>query len=386
MERRNSIRRAQSYAADAREAAREFHAAVAQPDSGPVVFFCSSEYELEALSEELGRLFAGAQVVGCTTAGEIGPEGCRNHSLSGVSLPAGSFTAVSGLIDDLQRFESARGEALVQNLLQRLESRKAGADANNTFALLLIDGLSMREEPVARALQHALGKVPLVGGSAGDGLNFVRTHVYFDRGFHTDSAVLMLVTTSLPFRIFLTQHFVPTEQRVVVTSADAGHRVVRELDGRPAAEEYARLIGTTVQELRPARFAESPMVVMIGGKNHVRSIRKAEPDGSLTFFCAIEEGVVMRVARGADLVGNLGRTFEWVRNVIGLPQLVIGCNCILSKLEIERSGIAERVDVVLRANNVIGFNGYGELYRGLHVNQTFTGIAIGAEPLEAARG
>lgn len=319
---------------------------------------------------------------GCTTAGEIGPTGCRNRSLTGASFPAGSFNAVSGRIDRLQQFEIAAGQAFAQELLQRLESHAPQADPDNSFALLLIDGLSVREEPVTRALQSALGKLPLFGGSAGDGLNFGMTQVYFDGGFHTDSAVLVLVTTSLPFRIFKTQHFVPTDQRVVVTAADAEHRIVREIDGWPAAEAYARLVGANVKNLDPLRFAASPVVVLIDGTNYVRAIQKANPDGSLTFFCAIEKGLVLRVARGVDLVENLEHAFAGIQAAIGQPQLVIGCDCILRKLEITERGLLDRVEAVFLANNVIGFNSYGEQYRGVHVNQTLTGIAIG----EAANG
>ena len=381
MENRTRIRRAQSCATDAREAAREFHAAVAQPEMALVMFFCSSEYDLEVLAEEMGRLFAGVQVIGCTTAGEIGPQGCRDHSITGASFPAGTFAAASGRIDGLQQFEIARGQSLVQDLLQRLESLEPGADANNSFAFLLIDGLSVREEPVTSALQGALGKFPLVGGSAGDGLNFGTTHVYFDGGFHADSAVLVLVTTPLPFMTFKAQHFVQTEQRVVVTAADAERRIVMELDGRPAVEEYARLAGTGIANLDPLRFAASPVVVLIDGTNYVRSIQKANPDGSLTFFCAIEEGVVLRVARGEDLEENLEQSFAGIRAAIGPPQLVLGCDCILRKLEIVQSGLVERVDAVFRDNNVIGFNTYGEQFHGVHVNQTLTGVAIGSAPM-----
>jgi hypothetical protein len=60
------IRRAQSCATDARDAAREFHAAVVQPNMALVVFFCSVEYDLDILAAELRRLFAGVHVIGCT--------------------------------------------------------------------------------------------------------------------------------------------------------------------------------------------------------------------------------------------------------------------------------------------------------------------------------
>ena len=380
MDGRSRIRRAQSCAPDAGDAAREFHAAVAQPDMALVVFFCSVQYDLEILASELSRLFAGVQVIGCTTAGEIGPRGYRDHSISGASFPSDSFAVTCGRIDRLQQFESIQAQSLAQDLMQRLESLEPRADPSNSFGFLLIDGLSVREEPVTRALQNAFGKLPLVGGSAGDGLSFGRTQVYSDGSFHTDSAVLALVTTHVPFRIFKTQHFVPTNQRLVVTAADAEHRVVMEIDGLPAAESYARFVGTDVQSLDPMRFAEQPIVVLIDGTNYVRSIQKANPDGSLTFFCAIEEGIVLRGARGVDLVGNLKETFAGIQAAIGQPQLVVGCDCILRKLEITEQGLVDRVEEVFQANNTIGFSSYGEQYLGVHVNQTLTGIAIGELP------
>src|SRR5665811_2066334 len=146
--------------------------------------------------------------------------------------------------------------------------------------------------------------------------------------FHTDSAVLALVTTQVPFRIFKTQHFVPTDQRVVVTAADSEHRIVNEIDGWPAAERYAQILGTDVKSLDPIRFAEQPIVVVIDGTNYVRSIQKVNPDGSLTFFCAIEEGLVLRVAKGVDLLENLEQVFTQIHAAIGQPQLVLGCDCI----------------------------------------------------------
>ncbi len=321
--------------------------------------------------------------MGCTTAGEIGPAGYREHSLTGASFPASSFHAVSGRIDCLQQFKIAAGQALVQELLQKLESHAPQAEPENSFALLLIDGLSMREEPVTRALQSALGRLPLVGGSAGDGVNFDRTYVYFEGRFHSDSAVLILATTRLPFKLFKTQHFVATGERLVVTEADPALRIVKEINGLPAAQEYARILGIDVHDLAPKRFAAWPVVVLIDGTNYVRSIQKVNPDDSLTFYCAIENGLVLRVAKGVDLVENLEQAFMQIRKEIGPPQLVLGCDCILRKLEISQSSLTDRVGEIFLRNNAIGFNTYGEQFQGVHINQTLVGIAIGTDSMEA---
>lgn len=371
------FRTAHSRADEARGAVRELHAGLAQDDAALVVFFCSSEYDLAALADEVNRLFVGVDVIGCTTAGEIGPAGYCQKSLSGASFSARAGVAASAQLARLQQFEPGAGQAFAHALLQRLEARAPAAEPGNTFALMLIDGLSVREEPVVRALQRALGKIALFGGSAGDDLQFARTWVFHAGAFHADSVVLLLFHTKLPFRLFKTQHFVSGNERLVVTEADAAQRIVREINGLPAAQEYARMVGCPLAELGPRHFAASPVVVLIDGDQYVRAIQKVNPDGSLTFYCAIDEGVVLRVAHGRAMLANLEQTFGQLRAEIGRFELALGCDCILRNLEASESGVRPAIGELLRQNNVVGFSSYGEQYGGVHINQTLTGIAIG---------
>jgi hypothetical protein len=206
---------------------------------------------------------------------------------------------------------------------------------------------------------------PLVGGSAGDGLNFGKTYVYADGSFRSDTAALTLVTTRLPFSVFKTQHFVPTDQRLVITKADTTQRVVMEINGLPAAQEYARILGVDMLDVNPGRFAASPVVVLIDGNSYVRSIQKVNLDDSVTFFCAIEEGLVLRVARGVNLVENLEQTLAEICAEIGPPQLVLSFDCVLRRLEIAQGHLEDRVGSIFRRHNAIGFNTYGEQFRGV---------------------
>lgn len=372
-----SIQVAHSLATNPVQAVREFHAGVAQPNAALVLFFCSSSYDLNVVAQEINRLFPDSRVVGCTTAGEIGPAGCREGSLVGVSFSADTFTAATGYVDQLGQFQITRGHSLATHLLQELEESAPQMHAQNSFAITLIDGLSVREEPVARALQNALGAIPLVGGSAGDGLNFAVTHVFADGAFRSGSAVLAVVTTLSPVRVFKTQHFVPTDQRLVITEADSARRIVKEINGYPAATEYARLLGVNVSDLNPGRFAVSPVVVLIDGNNYVRSIQRIEDDGSIRFYCAIEQGLVLRVARGVDIVENLEHAFTEMRHEIGSPELVLCFDCILRRLEIVHAGLESRMGSIFQENRAIGFNTYGEQFKGVHVNQTLTAVALG---------
>ncbi len=379
---RRGIRIAQSCAADPRDAVDEFFAGVAQTDMSLVVFFCSSAYDRDALAARMARRFAGVTVIGCTTAGEIGPAGCLDGSITGTSLSTGACTVVTRPIEGLQRLEVGDGQAVARDLLREMDDIQPEHEGRHRFAFLLVDGLSAREELLAYSVQEALGEVPLVGGSAGDALSFASTHVYAGGRFLSDGAVLALVSTPLRVKTFKTQHFVPTEERLVVTEADPSRRVVKEINGLPAAEEYARLLGVPVGDLAPIHFAASPVVVLIDGANYVRSIQKVNQDGSLTFYCAIERGVVLREATGMDLVTNLEQALARVRAEVGRPELVLACDCILRKLEIAQTGLNAAVSDILRRHHAVGFNTYGEQFCGVHVNQTLTGVALGVGPGE----
>lgn len=371
------VRKGFSESPDPVRAAQELYEMIAQPEISLAIFFCAPEYDRNLLGRELGRHFDGVKLIGCTTAGEITPNGYRRGSLTGVSIVGEDFRTAVGRIDNLSAFKLVEAENLVQTLRSDLERQGSKPTGENTFGFLLIDGLSLQEEAVVSALYQSLKDIRIVGGSAGDGEHFQKTGVYHDGEFRSDSAVFTLVCTSSPFEVFKTEHFVSGTEKMIVTEADCSRRIVTEINGFPAGREYARLVGLEVEKLSPMIFATFPVVVRLGGDYYVRSIQKVNDDESLTFFCAIDEGIVLTVAQGVDMIENLDTLFQRILENIGRPQIVLGCDCILRHLELDRKGIKAQVSDIFLNNQVIGFSTYGEQYNAMHVNQTFTGVAIG---------
>lgn len=343
-----------------------------------VVIFTSFNGDLEGLATALTTAFGPVPVVGCTTAGEIGAHGYTMGTVMAVGLAAPDFAASAVLLRDLSTLDLRASSGAVRQTLQEIRAAAPQFKRDQMFAFTLIDGLSGSEEAVVSALHGALGEIPLCGGSAGDCLRFSRTQVLQGGRWHDNAALFVLVATSLPFRVFKTEHFTVGEERAVVTAAELNRRTVTEINAEPAAFEYARVVGLEVETLTPMVFANHPMVVRVGGANFVRSIQKVNDDGSLTFFCAIDEGIVLRVARGIDLAENLDELFTGLRAELGIPVLTFGFDCILRGLEMDEKGIRRTVGAMMADNNVFGFATYGEQFQAMHVNQTFTGIAIGA--------
>ena len=88
----------------------------------------------------------------------------------------------------------------------------------------------------------------------------------------------------------------------MVTSSDPDRRIVHEFNARVAAQEFALAVGIMPDALTPFSFASHPVVVRVGGEYYCRSIQKLNPDGSLSFFCAIDNSIVASIAQPTGMV------------------------------------------------------------------------------------
>jgi hypothetical protein len=340
-----------------------------------VLVFVSPFYDPHQFIAEMTLRFADTPVYGCTTAGELAPDGWEENSVVALAFSAADFAVLSQPVFDLTNFQVEEGRRIGRELRKGLLRREA--EGKRSFGLVLIDGMCKREEAIMSAIYASLDDTPLVGGSAGDGLRFERTWVFFDGKAHTDAAVLILLQTSLPFRLFKCDNFEPTATKMVVTEADLEQRVVKELNAEPAAEEYSRAVGIADSKLDPFSFASHPVLVRVGGSYYARSIQRVNADGSLRFFCAIDEGMVLTAARSRNPVGAIREVFSQTHNEIGDVSVYIGFECILRRLDAEQHQFAREMSELYRENQVVGFHTYGEQYGSMHVNQTLTGVAIG---------
>ena len=343
-----------------------------------ILLFCSPQFHIADVAAAVGEYGPAGRVVGCTTAGEITPLGHRRGSIVGVSFDSEHFAASIKPIEHLCDFEIAAGFAAARALLVEHELVQQRLETPHTFAMLINDGLAMREEAIVSAFGAALGHVPLVGGSAGTSPTVREPNMFLDGRVLDNAALMLLISTDHDFRVFQTQHFNPLELKVVVTKADPANRLVMEINAEPAAREYARLLGLQRADLTPQVFAAHPLVVRAGGRHYARAIQQVNEDDSLHFFCAIDEGIVLSIAESGNLVADLESLFVRLNHDLGPVEAVLGFDCILRYIEMEQGQMLGDISRLLAANSVIGFNTYGEQFGTMHMSQTFTGIAFGA--------
>src|SRR5436190_311707 len=105
-----------------------------------VAVFVSPGYDLDATGAAMSA-WCGDRVIGCTSSGNIGPAGYENGGISAVALSGGGLRARTVSLGPLTDVPAAIEQAGTE--LAELQAAWEGADG---FAILLVDGLSMRED------------------------------------------------------------------------------------------------------------------------------------------------------------------------------------------------------------------------------------------------
>ncbi len=366
------VNSASSNAPDAVDALRECLSQIDLADCRFVLFFVPNTFDRNALSAELGAALNGVPAFGCTTAGQITGEGYETDSLLVMGFPKAHFRCASILLDRI----SGRSVGDFAEITKKHAERFRHTHGWNRLALLFTDGMSNQEDILASTLDTVLEGLPIFGGSAADGLNFGATYVLHDGRFHEDTAVLLMLETDLEFQSLNFDHFLPTDLRLVITRADPEKRLVYEINGAPAAQEYARLIGCPVDRLCPQVFAENPMLILYKHNHYVRAVRDVVAEDALSFMAAIDDGLIMTLGQGQERIETLRRGLDRQNPAGQTPDFILGFDCILRKLEFEEKQLLGPVSAVLRDHRVLGFSTYGEQHAGVHMNQTFVGIAF----------
>ncbi|ARJ69049.1 FIST N-terminal domain-containing protein [Paracoccus contaminans] len=334
-----------------------------------VLLFGSPRPVLPPVARALSRALPGVRIAGCSSAGEIGPFGYQRGTIVAVGFPRAAFRAEAIALPDQGGIPVSGWLTALRGLRARFPDR-AG---RSLFGVLLADGTACNEDVLAAALDAALPGIAVVGGSAGDGLDFGESVQILDGAPVRGAAVFVMVETALAVAEVSFAHFTPTARRAVVTRADPAGREIIELNAAPAAEEYARLAGLEAARMERADFARFPLLLRTGRRHHVRAISGVGPGGTLRLMSAVERGEVLTLGRAGDVTQGFADALEALPRP---PLMVLGFDCILRRLAVERAGMTHRMAELFARYRVAGFNTYGEQHSGMHVNQTFVGLAL----------
>jgi hypothetical protein len=313
------------------------------------------------LLEQVTAAYPRAQLLGCSTAGEIFNTQVTDDHLV-VTAVAFEKTQIMGF--DVQ-LAQAKGSYQAGRELARQLSRP---DLQHIF--VLSDGLQINgSELVAGFLDHLPAQVTLTGGLAGDGDRFTSTFVVWNGQQMKDTVVALG---------FYGQHlkigygslggwdaFGPER---LITKAKGN--VLYELDGRNALDLYKKYLGDHAQQL-PASGLLFPLSICTScdEPSVVRTILAVnETDQSLIFAGDIPEGGYSRLMKA-----NLDRLIEGAISAAEIsqqampataPELAILISCVGRKLVLKQR-VEEEIEGVRETLGkqpvITGFYSYGEI-------------------------
>ena len=371
------------------------------------IVFSSSKYDPHTIYKDISSVLTDANIIGCTTAGEICnlAKNTVTDSVAVLGIGGSRIRTAVGVGKNLSKRGEDAGIEAVTSAYQSLNfdpytmfvgmMHKTPLDLVKMkmfMNIVIPDGLSRGEEDFLRGLVTAMDRhAPIIGGSAGDDLKLEQTW-QFGNGVHTDAGVLGVISGGIKIGTAIGHSYTPIpEKGAAVTKAEG--RVVYEFDNRPAAEVMKELL--EVDELTFELNAQKPLgfkSVDVSNEYVIRSISTENPDGSLNFFSEIPRGVYFNVMETDKerLEQRFRNTLRKALADAGNPKnvgAVAVFNCIYKHLANVRCGCNDFNiiwDELGKEVPVIGFNTYGEQGSTSggavgHHNQTSSLLVIGNE-------
>ncbi len=340
--------------------------------------FHSSRQNASEVASNLAERFTDSLIVGSTTAGEWINSSHQHNSLIllGIAMPEIRWSVA--VVENIDRFTDEDADKLCNELLAQLDIHFTDLNPERHFCLSFFDGLSKCEENVISMVSTRLANTPLLGGSAGDDLKLENTYVLVNGKVYQNAAAFVLADSQLPFKAIKHQHFINGEIETIITKADISERIVYHLDGMPAAERYAELLGLEVNDLDVKVFSNHPLIYQYQRECYVRSIGKLSENNSLTFHCAIEEGMILNLCSHQDMTQRFKQALEDITMPTNRIKLTLMFNCTLRCVEAESRNIIQQHASTIGAisDHAFGFDTYGEQWNGVHINQTLVALAI----------
>jgi hypothetical protein len=337
------------------------------------------------------RLPKSTRLAGGTTGCVIDNAGFHpNEAVLG--LLGGDFDVGIGVGKGLDADAPGAGAQAIARASSELGRREMDLDVRRHVAMVLDDGPRMKKEELLLGVLEKNPALTLVGGGATDRMPQPKPEaaVFVDDQVVPDAVAVTLFHTNSPWAALRPHAYYPTGDRITFTKVDDANKRVLEINGKPAASEYARLLGVEVDELefgKPKGFAVRPTALRVGREYFMRSPWMALPDGSIVFVSHVVEGTEMELMKMGDMVEMTRKFFtdELPRRVPS-PKATVLFNCGGRSWVAHSLGIHDRLGGTMRdAPPLLGLDVAGEIYNAFAIDTTLTVLAFGAGDDAAVR-
>jgi PAS domain S-box-containing protein len=402
-------------------AAQQAMTSISKYSLSAVLVFSSVQYDLEEMLQGICSVVGEVPVIGTTTAGEICNDSLHQSVVvaalaspylnvrvgvgTGVSRDWQQAVTQAASTPEIRPFFSRPSQEEVQGPWLSSHSiwPELTRQGKAAFALLFSPGNTLQSDSRSYEILEELkrlsrGSLPIFGGSSADDWRMEGNYVLLGQHAYPDSVLVAVFETQLRFGIGLAHGFRPGTRRATITRV-RGHEVL-ELDGKPAAEAYAQMLGTSRESLAGKHLtltAGQPVGTPdIYGQYSINVASYFTPQEGVRFNQPVPERSVLTIMEAdQDSMIAAGREAlrkALLRGSVTDPAMAFAFSCAL-RTRILRERTAEEIAAMkdmLPDAPLLGFYSFGE--QGLaddgvnrHNNVVITVLVLGQELSYAAQ-
>lgn len=325
----------------------------------------------------LRAAFPGARMLGCSTAGEIIGTNVSDNRLIATVIGFHKSSVVGACVSTLDYLNSFEAAKALIGQIPRPGLR---------HLFVLADGILTNGSEVVRGLNELLPvEIPVTGGLAGDGMDFINSYTVFDGKVCTSSiAAVGFYGDHLRIGFGSSGGWVPFGPERLITRSQGN--ILSELDGQSALALYKKYLGKHADQL-PAAGLLFPLSILPddSGEAFVRTINQVdETNDNLGFAGDVPSGCYARFMRAVpdDLIDGAAKAAVISKSLGGeSPELCILISCVGRKAVLKQLTEEETESVqesYRKKPAMTGFYSYGEIApfrpgeRAMLHNQTMT--------------
>lgn len=331
--------------------------------------FSSVKYDMQEAIRGVSETLGICQIAGCSTAGELTPEGLSKESIAVLTLRSDTIKFKSGVSHGLSQNSWDSGAKLGKLLEEHFD------DSYNLTAMVLPDGLSGNGAELVRGLYSVLGlKVQMVGGSAGDDLRLKGTYQFYGSEAFQDSMPGVLFLSESPFGVSVRHGLSPVSRPMLITRAEGN--ILQEIDGEPAVNAYLKHFNLSQDAKGIEALGQLPQshqyplgMPELGDEYLMRHFITTTPDGSIICTGEMHQDSIVRIMTGTpESLMNAAK--EAVTQAMSLVKkdskvkLALVFDCV-SRLWILQDRAPEEIEAIRSVLGkdvpVFGFLTYGEI-------------------------
>jgi hypothetical protein len=307
------------------------------------------------------KAYPAAQVVGCSTSGEICQEEVLNDNIvcTAIWFEKSTVKIVSAPIDSMDDSYN-----IGRRLAEQLSKEKL------VHVMVLSEGLNINGSELTKGLNSGLDdRIPVTGGLAGDQASFVETVLVHNRA-GIKNLVLAIGFYGEDLQIGYGSmggwDSFGVDREVTKSRAN----ILYELDGHPALDLYKRYLGDHAANL-PASALLFPLSIRLKDSETpiVRTVLSVnEKDGSMVFAGDLPQGEYVRLMKANfdRLIDGASDAAEMAKTSLKSsdPGLAILISCVGRKLVLKQR-VEEELEIIreVLGNQTVmtGFYSYGEI-------------------------